>query len=236
MRVATWNVGYGISPTRNERIRHQMEVVDADVWVLTETHDMVVPPGRYQAVSTIQRPGTSQGIRDGSRWVSVWSRLPAEQVCTVDSERSAAALVTVDGTRVLIFGTVLPWTTDTERPGMVHELSRQMPDWRDLPSHLGASAIVAGDFNVNLGGPHYYGANASKAAVARALAEAGLVVMTDYDHLLPLAPTEGVIDHIAVSAGLAANSRPAAVWGRQNEHGEPMSDHSGVAVDIDLPS
>ena len=45
MRIATWNVAYGTGGPANRRRREKMQSVDADIWVLTETHDALVPPG-----------------------------------------------------------------------------------------------------------------------------------------------------------------------------------------------
>jgi endonuclease/exonuclease/phosphatase family metal-dependent hydrolase len=235
MRIATWNVGYGVSPSRNSRIVAQMASVDADIWVLTETHDQLSPGNDYCAMSSAPRPVTSRGVRDGSRWATIWTRLGGMAAVTpVDTERCAAATLDTEVGPLLIYATVLPWTNDVARRGMTAELARQQTDWQTLARAHNAGCVVAGDFNVNLGGPHHYGSNASKAAVADALARSGLVAVTDFDHLRYLAPTEGVIDHIAVPAALARRATPYKFWGRNNKDGRPMSDHSGIAVDLDI--
>ena len=50
------------------------------------------------------------------------------------------------------------------------------PEWAALPVDHDAVGCVAGDFNANIGGPHYYGSTDSKLAIAECLAAAKLIV------------------------------------------------------------
>lgn len=212
-----------------------MLAVKADVWVLTETHDLLsLSDDGYRAVHAEQRPvgdGANKNVVEGSRWVSIWSGPPIRKTITdlPDPRRSAACVIEANGQDLLVFGTVLPWTGDTETGGIESVLKREGPKWQRLHKQYGA-ACVAGDFNVNLGGPHYYGSNASKAAVSAALAAASLVPVTDFGHT----PGRkfGLVDHIAVSAGVADTARLSEIWGERTEDDEYLSDHSGVAIDV----
>jgi len=211
-----------------------MYAVDADVWVLTETHDSLGPGSDYAAVHASQRPFGSDGVVEGSRWVSIWSRhgFVEAEIAVGDRERTVACIVDFEGRRLVIYGTVLPWTNDSERDGMEAELSRQAPEWLSLPTEHDASFCLAGDFNVNLGGPHYYGSNASKEAVATRLRDADLVAMTDFERTKDRRPDYGIIDHIALSSDLAPSATLVDLWGPRTEDGRPMSDHSGVCIEI----
>jgi endonuclease/exonuclease/phosphatase family metal-dependent hydrolase len=235
MRIGTWNVEYGRGLERNERRRALMESYDADVWVLTESHDSLSPGPEYQPVHSAQRPQASNPTQvvDGSRWVSIWTRLPILSVETdlADPKRTAACLVELGGCRLVVFGTVLPWYRDTECPtGMAAELERQGPNWSGLATAHGAYCCVAGDFNVNIGGDHYYGSKASKAAVAEQLNKTGLTAVTGYDR----AGRSDLIDHIALSNDLAPATKVVCIFDPIDDKPGKLSDHRGVVVDVDM--
>ena len=102
-----------------------------------------------------------------------------------------------------------------------------------LRRHEGISVCVAGDFNVNLGGPHYYGRVDDKHAVRKLLADHDLMALTAFEMTGPVQQAGfGLIDHIAVSPALFRLAQPAQVWQRENKEGEKMSDHCGVAVEF----
>ena len=238
VKIATWNVAYGVSPTRNARIRQTMAGIDADVWVLTETHDMLRPPSgsNWEGVTSEQRPRQAKQVVDDSRWVTIWSRLPVLERLSpaYDPKRTAAVVETPFG-KLLVFGTVLPWYQDMGRTVM-HEFARQATDWQELSSSRGNMPVcVAGDYNVNLGGPHYYGSRESQDAVEAAMTLNKMTVLTNFERTgAAQLGGFGLIDHISVSNQLATHSNKPQVWQRQNVQGEPMSDHCGVAVTFTL--
>ena len=234
MKIATWNVAYGDSPSKNAIVIEEMMRIDADIWILTETHDSLCPtaPGVWSSISSDHRPQDAPKVKDGSRWVAIWTRFPIKLVRpTYDSVRTAAGIVNTALGDLLVFGTVLPWYRDTGRT-VSDEIARQSEDWKVmLQARSGLSLCVAGDFNVNLGGPHYYGANESKRAVHNTLNEFGLVAVTNFERTGPVQFGKfGLIDHIAISKAFVQRIAPPEVWQRQNYRGEVMSDHCGVAV------
>lgn len=237
MKIATWNVAYGISPSKNSRILKEMERVDADIWVLTETHDELRPPtqGTWCAITSDDRPREAVEVREGSRWSTIWTRFPIIETVRphYDPARTTAGVIDTPLGRLLVFGTVLPWYQDVDRT-VAEEIACQAEDWKAMLHSLGdVSTCVAGDFNVNLGGPHYYGKDESKDAIRKSLGEQDLFVLTDFDHTGPAQFEEfGLIDHIAVSELLAERAGSAEIWQRDNERGETMSDHCGVAIEF----
>src|SRR5665647_2392857 len=110
LKVATWNLARVLpkDTARRAKIVGWLDRIDADVWVLTETHNSVSPGPEYSAASTgySERPG-----EPGERWVTIWSRLPIEPLPpTRDPARTVAALVQPpDGAPLVVYGTVLPW-------------------------------------------------------------------------------------------------------------------------------
>lgn len=88
LRIATWNPARPLNSRRRRRIAAWMHSVAADVWVLTETHDLVSPGETYSSVSS---SGADRPCDPGERWVTIWSRYPAEPIRTIDAVRTVAA-------------------------------------------------------------------------------------------------------------------------------------------------
>ena len=236
MKIATWNVAYGRGATLNNRRREQMREIDADVWVLTETHDGLSPGGAYTPIHSAQRPMSHERIVPGSRWVSIWARdrLDARRLSVTDVERTVACVISSGAGPLWIFGTVLPWYHDRDRDGFLVELGRQRQDWEHNFREVSPLGCLAGDFNVNLGGPHYYGRTDSQQAVQQALSSLDMVAVTDHAHTSPARPAFGLIDHLAVSSSISVLKNPPTVWERSNGRGELMSDHAGAAVELQV--
>ena len=55
MRIGTWNVEYAYEK-RLDALHAKLAEHPADIWVLTETHDALVPPGCTFAVHSAPRP------------------------------------------------------------------------------------------------------------------------------------------------------------------------------------
>jgi hypothetical protein len=114
LRIGTWNVEYAY-PKRLEELRQHFAQNDADIWVLTETHDDLAPSPDHHPVHSAPRPKNWRGIREGSRWVTIWSRYPIVP-CAIqvgDPERSVCALLDLGADQqLLVYGTVLPWKGD----------------------------------------------------------------------------------------------------------------------------
>ena len=79
MKIATWNLdrvrpGLG---ARSARIREALGHIDADVWVLTESHPQFAPAAEYRHISmSAQAPDRVHG----GCWVTIWVRdgIPAD--------------------------------------------------------------------------------------------------------------------------------------------------------------
>ena len=61
MKVATWNL-QRVQPLedRASLIRKQIEIVDADIWILTETHEIVSPGEDFSSVMCGKHDGESK--------------------------------------------------------------------------------------------------------------------------------------------------------------------------------
>jgi hypothetical protein len=244
MKIATWNLAR-VRPTNTQRcaeIVRWLDAVDADVWVLTETHDSVSPGPGYSAVTTAQpdRPG-----EPGERWATIWSRLPIEPLPpTRDVARSVAALVRpTTGHPLVIYGTVLPWLGSPWRDfaadnGVAFRaaLAAQLADWITLVGQFpDGDLCVIGDFNQDLSRRYYYGSRANRTALLDALRTVGLFALTadPTDPVRAVARDRASIDHICVPARVVQQGSPRLeVWPSGAAPDRRLSDHYGVAADL----
>lgn len=240
MKLATWNVERVPSLARRERILAALEVVDADIWVLTETRTDLIPGPGVRSVFSCEpdRAGAAS-----ERWIGIASKFPVEQLRTTDPVRSAAALIRpAVGRPMVVFGTVLPWATDSWRgirglPGFLAALAVQRADWARLRAeHPNADFVVAGDFNQDLSDRHYYWSREGRVALLAALESAGLVALTADPRDPVRAASNGLrawIDHICVPAESKWVAAHTSVWPAADTPDRRLSDHYGVAAEID---
>jgi len=236
MKIATWNVAYARGKKANQRRRAVLDEVNADVWILTETHADLAPGNGYTPFSSQERINiVNRSVVSGSSWVTIWARdaLRPRRLQVTDEMRTAACSLETNRGPFWAFGTVLPWYTDRERDSVAVEVVRQRKDWLRFRSEIGPLGCVAGDFNVDLGGGrHYYGSKESKLAVQDSLDALDLVAVTDFRHTKSVQTNYGLIDHIAVSSSISSLGHPPHIWAKTDEQGEYLSDHQGVAVDL----
>jgi hypothetical protein len=244
VKIATWNLAR-VLPKNTQRcaeIVRWLDAVDADVWVLTETHDSVSPGPGYSAVSTGQpdRPG-----EPGERWATIWSRLPTEPLPpTRDPARTVAALVQPPhGAPLVVYGTVLPWLGSPWRDfpadnGLAFRaaLAAQLADWITLVRQFpDGDLCVIGDLNQDLSRRFYYGSRANRTALLDALATVRLSALRadPSDPVRALAPLLASIDHICVPTRVAQRgSARLELWPPGNAPDPLLSDHFGVAADL----
>jgi hypothetical protein len=233
--IATWNLERPSSAPlpRTRRILAAIQRAAADIWVLTETRETLIPGPEYCAVHSKPHPGRRP---DDERWVSIWSRWPA--ISLWQDAWSATARVDTPGGDVLVHGVVLPYMNEPGRDGkrvlgwsrFREELSRQRHHWRRLrEQHPTIPLVVAGDFNQNLDGRRWYGSQRTRQALCEALDHAELNCLTLEDvvaaHKLE---RNHLIDHICVTDGLAVHE---GIWcWEPTIDGLRMSDHPGVAL------
>ena len=244
MKIATWNLARVLPKhvVRIAKIVGWLDRVDADVWVLTETHNSVSPGPGYSAASTgyPDRPG-----EPGERWATIWSRLPIEPLPpTRDAARTVAALVKPpDGAPLVVYGTVLPWLGSPWRDfpaddGMAFRaaLAAQLADWialvRQFPD---ADLCVLGDLNQDLSRRDYYGSRGNRLALLDALRTVGLSALTadptdpgGHADVINRGPVPRHGPHRVAQHGSAR----LEVWPSGAAPDRRLSDHYGVAADL----
>jgi hypothetical protein len=241
MKLATWNVAIPVATRRRDALRAHIDCQQADVWVLTETHDGFEPGLAHSHSSADGRDGLHA---HGHRWVTIWSRHPLEPIVTTDGLRTAAARVRPDDdVPFIIFGTVLPWLGSPwcgfpSAGGVAfgEALSTQCADWLRLRRKFPNDELfVLGDFNQDLVDPHYYGSRANRLALEAALEAAGLVALTagDRDPIRRDSARCACIDHICAPRDVIARAEPAVRWPDAPVPERRLSDHFGVSVSFD---
>lgn len=237
MRIGVWNVEYAY-PNRLDAIRAVLDSNRADIWVLTETHDDLTPPGCPFAAHSAPRPKNWSGIRPGSRWVSIWSAFPVIDSVVApgaDQERTVSALLDVGaGASLLVYGTVMPWKGDRGKfdwsehhrvvPGQCNEWRALRRDYPD------AALCIAGDYNTDMGTGRYYGTKQGIADINAGLEACDLYCATAPSELPTDLLQHPPIDHISLPTTWRVRTRVAAAWPAAKGK---LSDHSGLIVAFD---
>jgi hypothetical protein len=236
MRIGTWNVEYAYQP-RLDALHQVLASNSADIWVLTETHDDLVPENFTHVAHSEPRPKNWSGIRPGSRWVSIWSKFPIiEQVSLTSSDRERTVIALLDigqAQKLLVYGTVLPWKGDrgiqdwSEHHRVIPE---QCSEWLELKkTYPDAMLCVAGDYNTDLGTGSYYGTKQGIALFRVGLSGSELFCATEPDRFpvgkLPYPP----IDHISLPIAWRQSTSVVAAWPADKKN---LSDHSGMVVEV----
>jgi len=243
LRIATWNLG---RPTESQRVRRErltlfIRKVNADIWVLTETHSSVSPGSDFQSVvtTTSDRPAEA-----GEAWTAIWSRFPMSVLGALsDPARAVAARVEPPGRcPIVVYGTVLPWLGGAWREvpaakgaAYAAALAAQARDWTTLQSdHPDCDFVLAGDMNQDLAESHFYGSRGNRAALVAAFQSSGLTCLTaGADDPVRLGGVRALatIDHLCVSDRLAQQVRwPLVAWPFGPIPTKTLTDHFGTAA------
>ena len=129
MKIANWNLERILpSQSRAKSIREYMAMVDADIWILTETHELLPPGDGFSGVFS----GEPDQAAPGERWVGIWSPHAMEPLTTFvsDEERCAAALIRHPKLGdIVVFGCVLPWVGSAWRSIDYKDGACQRAEW-----------------------------------------------------------------------------------------------------------
>jgi hypothetical protein len=240
VKIGTWNVQYARGAERNNRRAAKLQEHDAEVWVLTETHDDLDLSATHRPIRATPRYENNPN----AYWTTIWSRLPLiETIPIADPCRTVAArLELAHGQDLIVYGTVLPRNGDKGPNGTGtgwSEFMRVVPmqgrEWAHLRrSNPGSMVVVAGDLNHNLGGKHYYGTVKGRALLREALAVADLVCVTDHECFPPGDLTYSPIDHVCAAPPNGSTMQSSARGWDKVVDGLPLSDHSGVVAELTL--
>jgi len=224
MRIATWNLE---RPTARklkkvEALQARMRMIDADVWILTETNSCVSPGSEYQCLESLPITG-SERYASGENRTTIWSRLPMgrEPIRTHDPETAVCAEIKHGGSLFLIYGTIIPY---------------HAADWLRLRKKFpGHHLVVAGDLNQNRDGRRWYGTKKGRKDLGDALAGVNLDCATE-GAIKPIKEGDLVnptVDHICLDKDLATLFTDVRGWpAGETAAGKRLTDHTGVYVDV----
>ncbi len=233
MRIGVWNVEYADVTATNARRLAVMECEQADIWILTESHDSLSPGSEYCAAHSRPRLPHAARVKDGSRWASIWSRFPMESktLDTHDADRVVAVHIDAPIGPLTVYGTVFPWRGDTERKIDV-AVAAQGKDWTSLRQRFPTrSLIVAGDLNSDLISTSHFLTKQAHTTIDAALIENDLFVATHPNRIPPAKLKEPPIDHVLLPNKWKERSTIVAAW--EGKVGKPrLSDHSGLIVEV----
>lgn len=237
-RIATWNLE---RPKQNGNVKNQRRLemlreIDADLWILTETHSTITLDG-YHCLVTPAQPGYHAA---GESFAAIWSRWPIlRSIPTFDPYFAICAEIDSPVGPLLVFGTIITYANDRGIDGKSRRweehrksIAAHAADWQrlraDFPDHL---LCVAGDFNQSRDGSGWYEDPQSVANLSSALDQTSLRCVTELD-MLAHGLSRATVDHICLSHPLAAVVQTLGAWEGHTKARERMSDHNGVFVDI----
>jgi hypothetical protein len=238
VRIANWNVQRlrSLASPRGLRVAEWFRRIEADLWILTETHAAIAPGDVYRCVATF---GEGRRAAASEEWVAIWSRWEMSRLDVVDDPiRCVAARVMHPEGSFIVYGTVLPWIGSTWRGHQSGEafqraLALQAQEWLQLRNEFpDEPLIVAGDFNQDLlDRGRYYGSSAGRNALRKALHSAGVTAVTGgAADPVRSTSTHATIDHVGVSGewtvGRMTRFPDTPVPDRR------CSDHFGISAEV----
>ena len=220
---------------RLEKIRE----IDADVWILTETHEVIDLSASHHGASTDPSP---RKPRPGEACAAIWSRWPIlRRIETADPTEAVCVEVAHPDGPFLVYGSIIPWDgckgPDGGSPRWEEHyraIEWHARDWlrlrREFPDH---SLITGGDYNQNRDGVRWYGTPRGREMLSAALSNAGLKCVTEEDFVKAgKLKHRHTVDHLCMDEALAARVVGVDAWERTSVDGLSMSDHSGILVNL----
>jgi hypothetical protein len=94
------------------RVAETLTNIDSDIWFLTETREALTPKSGFHSIFS----GTpDRDSAEGERWSSIWSHWTITPPNEYVSDKSRCVAGLLDNTpfgQIVVYGTVLPWSTD----------------------------------------------------------------------------------------------------------------------------
>jgi hypothetical protein len=242
MRIATWNLERP-DPADVARIQARLEKireVRADLWILTETHEVIDLSTTHHGAATA--PSVRKPL-PGESCVTVWSRWPIlRRVDTSDPSEAVCVEVAHPQGPLLVYGSIIAYAGYKGPDGMSRMweehyrfIEWHARDWKQLrdefPEHC---LITGGDYNQNRDGARWYGTRKGRDLLTVAMSTAGLNCVTEEDFVKAGKLLDRhTVDHLCMDQTLAAaRVVGVGVWERTRADGMRLSDHSGVFVDL----
>lgn len=239
LTIATWNLDQPRRGWKNRKplIEKQIQQINADIWVLTETDNNVINLSPdYQGIS-------SQPYPDGFTSATIWfksSILIKEVLPTLESKVSACVALDLSVDTLIVYGTIIPYNfykgeSGTSKQWEEHYKSIEIcgSDWSRLQQQYpNYRFCVAGDFNQVRDGSRWYGTHQGRDLLTQQLNLNHLVCVTEEDMVANGKLKERHnIDHICLSQNWVRETYVTA-WEGTTADGIYLSDHNGISVEL----
>lgn len=218
LKIATWNV---------ERLKHhrdadsmlrEIEKIDADILVLTETDSRLLPDYPYYYNTPLLREIRPDYYRETENRVSVFSKYRCvRQHETYDKYTAICVELDTGAGNLFVYGTIMGIFGNRES-SFKGDLLKQMEDIRRLSAH-GNKLCVIGDYNLSFCDNYYY-TRYGRDLVNQTFEDCRIDILTR--------DMTWCIDHIAVTKSFASRIESIEEWNLE----KTLSDHKGIAVSI----
>lgn len=253
-KIANWNIERPkIGTKKTKLVIEQINKIDADILLLTETSNAINLEPVYNSVKSVPFDKNPD-----EQWVTIWSKWEIEkQIETFDNKRTTCALIKAPFGDLIIYGTIIPYHMagvmgnryefSGYKAWELHEedIIRQSDDWKKIQSdNNDIPFLVIGDFNQtrdNL--PKGYGTISGRELLTNKLKETELTCITEIDFSktkqLSIDTKNGKvrrnIDHICVPTNWLNSLKTYNIgaWDNFDKNGNYMSDHNGVYLEFE---
>jgi len=245
LSIINWNINRAVpfSP-RASRLHSYFDQFEADIIVLTETHQEFCPCEGYYGVHS-GTPDYSHS--DGEHMCSIWTKTtlePLNEYLTDPARCTAGRTLLADNRSIVICAIVLPWFGDiwqghSSKGSQAFQKALDMyrKDWSRLRKQFPEDDfILVGDFNQDLISKHYYGSKEQKSILRDVLLSDSLVPLTadENDPVYRDSPPHACIDHICISAKSRFILESVARWPDAHVPDLALSDHFAITAKLKM--
>lgn len=223
MKIATWNIERLTHKKQLENMKSICSQVDADILVLTEADERLVPDYPYSFHTPNPPPGKIAGYDTPILYaptehrVSVYTRYPLiREHLTFDKYTALCVELETELGALLVYGTIIGVYGNREESFRL-DLDKQINDFRSLSSYS-KNICILGDYNCSFS-DNYYFTNYARDRLRQCFLDNNICLLT--------AAQLQCIDHIAISEQFFFGRNIQIEEWNQNKR---LSDHKGVAV------
>lgn len=240
LRIATWNLDHPKTNSWKKKpaILEQIQIINADVWILTETNNSAVDLSAENYCKFSSTEYQDKRL-ERNAYTTIWSKIqtPTQMLKTFDRDTTVCIKVNLQDYALLIYGTIITWHGDRGKDGNAknweehyYSIEQHGNDWEYLTKmNPNCKLIVAGDFNQARDGSGWYGTQKGIDSLTYQLNRSKLVCLTD-----KVKPKERHnIDHICASRELQHYCK-VGFWDNISDSNVTMSDHNGIFIDMAL--
>lgn len=214
MKIATWNIERLKHVKKLDVIHDEIETIDSDILILTESDTRVVPDYPF-SISTSKLQ--TDYYKDTERRVSIFSKFEIiRKHDTYDDSTAVCPEIKTPAGNLLVYGTIIG-IHGNRRTSFREDLEKQLLDF----SLLGRQNLcVAGDYNLSFSDNYYY-TKFGRDSIVNSFLNNSMLNLT--------ARLPEAIDHIGLSEDYIDNRNVSLTeWNLDKS----LSDHKGVCVHL----